>query len=160
MNIALGSDHAGFELKEKVKEKLVQEGHTVDDVGTHVSDPPVATAAIARLVARKVLDNEAERGILICGTGGGISIAANRFPGIRALLCFDRFTAEMARKHNDANILAMGSRTTSLEVALELVDIFLATSFQGGKYAPRLDVLEDVEREVYEILKKKYGCGE
>ncbi len=93
MNIALGSDHAGFELKEKVKEKLVQEGHTVDDVGTHVSDPPVATAAIARLVARKVLDNEAERGILICGTGGGISIAANRFPGIRALLCFDRFTA-------------------------------------------------------------------
>jgi len=160
MNIALGSDHAGFVLKEKVKGKLLLEGHSVDDVGTHVPDPPVATAAIARMVARKILKRETERGILICGTGGGISVAANRFPGIRALLCFDRFTAEMARKHNDANILAMGSRTTSPETALELVDIFLVTAFEGGKYAPRLDILEEVEREVYGILKEKYGCGE
>ncbi|HSV30809.1 MAG TPA: ribose 5-phosphate isomerase B [Atribacteraceae bacterium] len=160
MIIALGSDHAGFELKDTIKRKLETGPHRVIDVGTQASEPPVATAAIARLVAQKVLRGEAERGVLICGTGGGISVAANRYPGIRALLCFNRFTAEMARKHNDANVLALGSRTTEVEVACELVDIFLNTPFGGGKYLPRIKLLEEIEREVYDLLKEKYGCRE
>ena len=93
----------------------------------------------------------------ICGTGGGMSVTANRYPGIRAVLCFNPFTARMARSHNDANILVLGSRTITLPEALELVDIFLSTSFAGGKYAERLKYLEEIEKKVAKILQERFA---
>lgn len=154
MKIGIGSDHAGFAFKEAIKEKLSTEGYEVADVGTQ-DEHPVATAPYAQAVAEGLLNGDFERGILICGTGGGMSVAANRYPGIRAVLCFNPFTAEMARSHNDANVLVMGSRTIILPQALELVDIFLSTPFAGGKYAERLKYLEEIEKKVANILQEK-----
>jgi len=155
LKIGIGSDHAGFAFKKAIKEKLSEEGHEVCDVGTQ-EERPVATAPYAQAVAEGLLNGEFERGILICGTGGGMSVAANRYPGIRAILCFNPFTAEMARSHNDANVLVMGSRTIALSEALELVDIFLSTPFAGGKYAERLKYLDKIERKVGEILQERF----
>ncbi|HOQ67562.1 MAG TPA: ribose 5-phosphate isomerase B [Candidatus Atribacteria bacterium] len=158
LKIGIGSDHAGFAFKEAIKGKLQAEGHEVIDVGTQ-DERPVATAPYAQAVAEGLLDGKFERGILICGTGGGMSVSANRYPGIRAVLCFSPFTAEAARSHNDANILVLGSRTISLVQALELVDIFLSTPFAGGKYAERLKYLEAIERKVGEIVQEQSSGG-
>lgn len=156
MKIAVASDHAGFALKKSIVEKLVRENHEVYDLGTF-SPEPVGVGPFAQAVARSLLEGKAERGILVCGTGGGMTVVSNRYPGIRAILCFNEFTAEYARRHNDANVLVLGARTMADELALRLVDIFLHTPFEGGKYAERLAYLDVVEREVWEILKKRFS---
>ncbi len=156
MKIAIASDHAGFQYKKEIGKKLMHEGHEVIDYGTE-SEDPVGVAPFAQKVARAVCRGECERGILICGTGGGMSICANRYPGVRGVICFNEFTALNARKHNDANILILGSRTIELSQALSLVDIFLHTPFEGGKYAERLQYLEVIEGEVKEILRERFS---
>jgi len=156
MKIAIASDHAGFHFKEAIRKKLASEGYQVLDYGVD-DETPVGVGPFAQQVARAVALQEAERGILICGTGGGMSICANRYPGVRAVLCFSEFTALNARKHNDANILILGARTIELPQALALVDIFLGTPFDGGKYAERLQYIEEIEKEVWTLLQKKFS---
>ena len=132
MKIALGADHAGFELKEKIKAFLTEEGHEVLDLGCF-SKESVDYPIYGVKVARALLKGEAERGVLVCGTGLGMSMVANRFPGIRAALCHEPFTARMSRLHNDANILVLGGRVIGEALALEMVKVFLETPFEGGR---------------------------
>lgn len=138
--IAVGSDHAGVDLKEEIAQTLREWGHDVVDLGTNSAesvDYPDYAAAMAKALEA----GRAQRGVLICGTGIGISIAANRFPHIRAALCHDETTARLAREHNDANVLAMGSRVISREVALSCLRAFLETEFAGGRHQRRVDKL-------------------
>ena len=160
MRIALACDHGGFRLKESVKEFLMSQGLEVLDFGTFSEDsvdyPDFAIKAIKAL-----LRGEVDRAILMCGTGIGMSIVANRFPGIRAALCHDVYTARMSRLHNDANVLVMGGRVLSPEVAQEMVKVWLTEPFEGGRHERRLRKIEDIERmikeEVYEASK---GVGD
>ena len=142
MKIIIGSDHAGFPLKEACRRFLEQEtDHGVKDVG--VFDPSSADyAGIALEVARGVAGGQFHRGILICGTGIGMSIAANRRRGVRAALCHDLYTARLARQHNDANVLAMGGRVIGEGLALEMVELFLTTAFEGGRHQRRVDQID------------------
>lgn len=140
MRISIGSDHGGFELKERVKALLLDLGHQVEDLGCH-SPESVDYPDFADAVCRQVREGECERGILICGTGIGMSIAANRYREIRAALCHDAFTARMSREHNNANVLCIGERVTGQAVALDLVGIWVATDFAGGRHQKRLDKL-------------------
>ncbi len=156
MRIAIGSDHAGFALKEKVAVKLREGHHEVFDLGVYAPEP-TGVGPFARAVVHEVLGGRADRGILICGTGGGMSIMSNRYPGIRAILCFDEFTAEYARRHNDANVLILGARITPEDLALRLVGIFLTTPFEGGKYAERLEYLEVIEKDVWKVLRERFS---
>ena len=145
MRIALGCDHGGFELKEYIKSYLENRGDVeVLDLGTY-STESVDYPEYAARVAHAILKGEADRGILMCGTGIGISISANKFKGIRAALCHDGYTARMSRLHNDANILAMGGRTTGKEVATDMVRIWLETPFEGGRHQRRLDKIRQIE---------------
>ena len=140
--IALGCDHGGYALMQSVKAHLDELGLEYKDFGTYSTDScdyPVYAKAAANAVA----SGECEKGILICGTGIGISIAANKVKGIRAALCSDCFSAEMSRRHNDANMLAMGARVLGEGLALKIVDIFLNTPFDGGRHARRVDMIED-----------------
>ena len=140
--IALGCDHGGYALMQSVKKHLDELGLEYKDFGTYSTDScdyPVYAKAAAGAVA----SGECERGILICGTGIGISIAANKVKGIRAALCSDCFSAEMTRRHNNANMLAMGARVLGEGLALKIVDIFLNTPFDGGRHARRVDMIED-----------------
>ena len=141
MKIALGADHGGFTLKEIIKKHLVEKGIEVIDKGTH-SLESVDYPFYARAVAYSVLEKESDYGIIVCGTGIGISIAANRIKGIRAGLCFNTTMARLTREHNDANILALGARTTGDVVALDIVDEFLRTEFQGGRHLTRIQEIE------------------
>jgi ribose 5-phosphate isomerase B len=141
LKVAIGSDHAGYDAKEEVLKKLSDEGHDVVDFGTY-SHESVDYPDIAHAVAEAVASGECERGILLCGTGIGMSIAANKVRGVRAALCHDDFTAKMAREHNDANILAVGSRTTAMHTIMRMVDIFLSTEFAGGRHADRVSKIE------------------
>ncbi len=144
--IAIGSDHGGFELKQEVMAHLKERGLEYKDYGTYTSDScdyPVYGAAVARAVA----SGECERGIVICGTGIGISISCNKIKGIRAALCGDCFSAEMTRRHNDANILAMGARVIGPGLALKIVDTFLDTPFDGGRHAKRIALISQLEEE-------------
>jgi ribose 5-phosphate isomerase B len=154
--IFIGSDHAGFHLKKMILEKLKEnrENLSVLDIGAY-STQPVPTALIAKKGVFQIQNGIADWGILICGTGGGMCIAANRFPGIRAVLCIDHFTAEYARRHNNANICILGSRIIEPEIALQIVDIFRETSFDGGKYQERLNYLEEVENDLWLTYLKK-----
>lgn len=138
--IALASDHGGFELKNQLVEKLKKDGYDVLDLGTHTTDS-VDYPDIATLMADAIKTGKAERGILLCGTGIGISIAANRFPFIRAALVHDAFGARLCRQHNNANVLVMGGRNTGVEVAFECADIFLNTEFLGGRHERRVEKL-------------------
>lgn len=156
MKVAIASDHAGFRLKEEIKKKLEEQALEVMDYGAK-DESPVGVGPFAQKVARSVSLGEVERGILICGTGGGMSVCANRYPGVRAVLCFSEFTVLNARKHNDANILVLGARTIELHQALTLVNLFFQTPFEGGKYAERLQYLGEIEKEVWEILEKKFS---
>jgi ribose 5-phosphate isomerase B len=144
--IALGADHAGFPLKEIVKAWLVRQGHKVLDLGTHTADsvdyPDYASALTDALLA-----GEAERGILVCGTGIGMAMAANKAPGVRAAPCVDAFTAQMAREHNDANVLTLGARIVGAETAIEIVRVWLETAFAGDRHVRRLDKLAALERK-------------
>lgn len=145
MIIGIGSDHGGFLLKEKIAAHLKKAGHAVHDYGTHSTDScdyPQIALPLAKDVARQKL----ERGILICGTGIGIGIAANKVPGVRAALCHDVFSARASREHNNANVLTMGERIIGEGLALLIVDEWLATDFAGGRHARRVDELTAIER--------------
>ncbi len=141
MRIVIASDHAGVDLKARIVGLIGGAGHNIRDLGpaemTSVDYPDFAHA-----VAEAVATGEAERGILICGTGIGMSLAANRHPHVRAALCHDAFTAEMARRHNDANVLCIGARSTGSGVAEQMVDIFLETAFEGDRHQRRVDLIE------------------
>ena len=141
MKIAIGNDHAGVEFKNKIMKELRSKGYEVVNVGTDTLDS-VDYPDIAKEVSKKVLDEEVNFGILICGTGIGISIAANKIKGVRAALCTDTTTAKLTREHNDANILALGSGIVGRFVALDIVDTFLSTSFEGGRHKTRVDQIE------------------
>lgn len=142
MKIVIGSDHGGFTLKEAIlKHLLKKEEVQVEDLGTHSSES-VDYPVFGKAVAQAVADQKADRGILVCGTGIGISIAANKVRGIRAALVHDEFTAKMSREHNNANVLCLGGRTTDPNLALKLVDIFLETAFEGGRHQKRIDQIE------------------
>lgn len=144
MMIAIGSDHGGFKLKTEVMQHLDECGIAYKDFGTYTTDScdyPIYGEA----VARAVVSGECEKGILICGTGIGISIAANKVKGIRAALCSDCFSAEMTRRHNDANILAMGERVLGAGLALKITDTFLNTPFDGDRHAKRIALISKIE---------------
>lgn len=145
MKIYIGCDHAGYEMKAAVKELLESKGHTVEDMGGDGGrvDYPV----IAKKVGKAVISDEGSRGILICGTGIGMSLAANKIKGIRAALCADHFSAKYTRLHNDANIMCMGARTLGIGVALELTELFVDTPFEGGRHATRVDLIREMEEE-------------
>lgn len=142
--IAIGSDHGGYELKEHVKKHLVENGVEVKDFGTF-SEASVDYPDCAKPVCEAVINGEAERGILLCGTGIGISIAANKYKGIRAALCSDVYSATMAKQHNNANILCLGGRVTGRELAFMIVDTWLKTEFEGGRHADRIKKIHDIE---------------
>lgn len=142
--IAIGSDHGGFALKEAVKKHLEEKGIEIKDFGCY-STESVDYAVHAAKVAHCVADGEAEYGILICSTGIGISIAANKVKGIRAALCCDTHAAEMTRRHNNANILCMGGLVTDEKTGLEIVDTFLSFEFEGGRHQRRIDQITAIE---------------
>ncbi|QJA06479.1 ribose 5-phosphate isomerase B [Thermosulfurimonas marina] len=150
MRIVLASDHAGFELKERIKEYLQEMGHEVLDVGCH-SCESVDYPVFGAKGLEKLLSGQAERGIFICGTGLGMTIMANRFPGIRAALCHDCYTARMCRLHNDANVLTMGGRVIGPALALEIVRIFLETPFEDGRHSRRLQLIEEYARSLQNV---------
>ena len=141
MKMIIGADHAGYPMKEKVKAFLQDRGITVEDVGTH-SDESVDYTDFGKAVASKVSDGSFQRGILICGTGLGMSMVANRFPGVRAALANDLFSAIMSRRHNDSNVLAMGGRLIGDALALQLVEAWLETPFEGGRHQRRLEKMD------------------
>lgn len=150
--VSIGADHAGVELKDQLKEWLTGRGVTVRDVGTHSSDS-VDYPDFAALVASDVVSGAAERGVLVCGTGLGMAIAANKFHGIRAAPIVDEASARLGREHNDANVIALGARITALEEAKELLRIFLETDYQGGRHQRRLDKITALELRNPETLK-------
>lgn len=138
MKLIVGSDEAAYDFKEKIKEYLISEGYEIVDKGTY-DGRPVLYPDIAVKVAQAVADGEADRGILMCGTGIGMSISANKVPGIRAAVCHDCYSAERARKSNNAQIMCMGARVIGLELAKQLADIWLASDFSGGRSQPKID---------------------
>lgn len=146
MKIAIGADHGGFLLKETIKAHLIKNGYEVLDKGTYNSDS-VDYPDFSVKVAESILSGEADRGMLMCGTGLGISIAANKIPGIRAALVSECFSAKMSREHNDANILALGGRVTGPDLALEIVDVWLKAEFQGGRHERRVNKVKDIEKK-------------
>jgi ribose 5-phosphate isomerase B len=146
MKIALGADHAGFELKNTIKQHLLAKGIAVDDHGTNSADS-VDYPDYAHLVAEQVAAQRAEYGILVCGTGIGMAMAAGKVPGIRAAKVNSESEAQLSREHNDANILTLGARVLDPAVAINIVDRWLATPFQGGRHQRRVDKIMSVERE-------------
>ena len=144
MRVAIGSDHAGFDLKQSLIARLQDGGHEVLDLGTDgpqsVDYPDFGVA-----VAREVVSGDADRGVLVCGTGIGIGIAANKVPGARVATCNDLFTARMSRQHNDANVVSLGSRVVGPGVAEEIVGLFLETEFEGGRHARRVGRIHALE---------------
>ena len=144
MKIVVGSDHAAYELKEAIKKKLTGEGHEVIDVGCD-SPESVDYPKYGHAVGRTVASGEAERGIAVCGSGIGISIACNKVPGIRAALCTSVEMAEMCRRHNNANVVCMGARMISQELAFDIIDTWMTTEFEGGKHLRRINEIEDLD---------------
>jgi ribose 5-phosphate isomerase B len=145
MRIAIGADHAGFALKQHLLATLAQLGHDVDDRGTH-SETPIDYPPICAEVARLVAGGRADRGIVIGGSGQGEQITANKVRGIRAALCNDLYTARLSRQHNDANVLAIGGRIVAFGLAAEIVSVWLATGFEGGRHQRRIDQVMEIER--------------
>ena len=145
--IAIGSDHGGFRLKEEVKAYLVKQGYTVQDMGTSTEES-VDYPDFAAAVARAVQQMRVELGILICGTGIGMAITANKFRGIRAAVVHDAYTAAMSRRHNDANVITFGGRVVGAGVAFSIVDAWLGNQFEGGRHSRRLDKIRVFEREI------------
>lgn len=146
MRIAMASDHGGFALKQAVAAYLQERGHQVEDFGCHSTEscdyPDFAGAA-----AKAVASGACERGIVVCSTGIGISIAANKVSGVRCALCGDLFSVEMTRRHNDANMLALGAGVTGPKLAVEILDAFLSFDFEGGRHQRRVDMMMDIEGE-------------
>jgi ribose 5-phosphate isomerase B len=143
MKIAIGSDHAGFQLKERIREFLEQEGHSVTDFGTHSAEP-VDYPLYIRPVAQAVGRGEFERGIVLGGSGNGEAIVANRTPGIRCALCWNEESARLGRQHNNANVISLGQRMMTTETALRIVRIWLDTAFEGGRHQRRIDLIDEV----------------
>ena len=144
--IAIGSDHGGYLLKEEIKKHLKEKGYEFKDFGTDSTascDYPV----YAEKVCRAVQSGECKKGILICGTGIGMSMCANKCKGIRAAVCGDHFSAEFTRKHNNANVLCLGARVIGAGVAMQLVDIFLTTEYEGGRHEKRVEMMMQLENE-------------
>ena len=146
MRLVIGSDHAGFVLKQQVVRHLEEGGHQVEDVGTY-SEQPVDYPPICADVARRVVRGEGDLGMVIGGSGQGEAIAANKVHGARAALCHDEYTARLARKHNDATVLSVGARIVATELALDILDVFLATAFEGGRHVARIEELAAIEVE-------------
>lgn len=146
MKIAIGSDHGGFEIKEEIKSYLRDKGFEFKDFGTDSKDS-CDYPDYAITVSESVADGEYDRGILICGTGIGISISANKVPGIRCALVGDCFSAKATRAHNDSNVLALGGRVLGPGLALEIVEIWLNTEFEGGRHQKRIEKITDIEKK-------------
>ena len=146
MKIAIGSDHAGFEAKNAIADYIKGLGHEVTDFGTYSADS-CDYPEFAYKVAKAVQSGEFERGVLVCGTGIGVSMCANKVKGIRCALCTDDFTAEMTRRHNDSNVLAMGARVTPVEKMKDIVRIYLSTDFEGGRHKRRVDKITAIEND-------------
>ena len=146
MNIALGADHAGFELKQKIKAHLEQQGIKVADEGTN-STESVDYPDFARKVGESVASKQADLGVLVCGSGIGMAIAANKVPGIRAANVSTEYEAEKSREHNDANVVTIGSRILEEQEAFTIVDTFIRTAFAGGRHQRRVDKIAEIERE-------------
>jgi ribose 5-phosphate isomerase B len=146
MKILIGCDHAAFGLKETIKRYLIEKGVAVEDLGAF-GEASVDYPQIGMQVASRVSKGQAERGILLCGTGLGMSMVANRFAHVRAALCNDLFSAGMSRRHNDANILVMGGRVIGDVLALEIVRTWLETPFEGGRHQRRLDLFDTPGQE-------------
>ncbi|MBB74764.1 MAG: ribose 5-phosphate isomerase B [Planctomycetaceae bacterium] len=145
MRIAIGSDHRGWQVKTRLIKVLQDAGHEMVDLGTNSSDS-VDYPDIAAAVSSRVSEGAVERGILICGTGIGMSISANKFPGVRAATCQDAFVAEMSRRHNDVNVLCLGGDLLGERLVDDLVGIWLKTEFEGGRHGRRIDKIEQLER--------------
>ena len=146
MRIAIGCDHRGYSIRGKLVELLHRLGHDVTDLGVH-SEDPVDYPDIAAAVARLVSESAVERGVLICGTGLGMCIAANKFPGVRAAPCHDDLTAEMSRRHNDLNVLCLSADMLGERLIDRMVEIWLNTPFEGGRHARRVQKIALLERE-------------
>lgn len=145
MNISIACDHGAYALKERLKARLLEQGHHVADCGAHSAescDYPDFAAAAARLVA----DGSCARGVVLCTTGIGMSIAANKVKGVRCALCHEPLSAEMTRRHNDANVLAMGAGVTGGNLAERILDVFLSTDFEGGRHQRRIDKMMEAEQ--------------
>lgn len=143
--IAIGCDHAGCELKKAVIDTLAEKGFQFVDLGC--DGTPCDYPVIAEAVCAKVLSGSCEKGILICGTGIGMSIAANKFKGIRAALCSDSFSAKFTRLHNNSNVMCMGARVLGTGLACELAEIFVTTEFEGGRHQRRIDLITEIENK-------------
>jgi ribose 5-phosphate isomerase B len=148
MKFFIATDHAGVLIKDDVKKMLEDMGHEVTDLGCNSTDR-VNYTDYAHKLSNEVLANEGSFGILICGTGIGMSLAANKHKGIRAALCHDYYSAKMSRLHNDSNILAMGGRTTGIEIAKEMVEVWLDTEFEGGRHKKRIDLIHSQAEEFW-----------
>ncbi len=147
MRVAIGSDHRGVAVRAKVIELVAGLGHATEDMGTFETEP-VDYPDVAALVAGRVSKGEADRGILICGTGLGMSIAANKFSGVRAGPCHDRLTAEKSRRHNDLNVLCFSADLLGEQLIQRIVKIWLATPFEGGRHARRVEKIAAVEKAI------------
>lgn len=147
MRIAVGTDHRGYPIRDQIFDLLQRLGHEVEDVGTY-NDEAVDYPDIAARVAEKVSRGEVERGILICGTGLGMSIAANKFSGVRAAPCHDDLTAEMSRRHNDSNVLCLSADLLGERLVERMIELWLSTPFEGGRHARRLEKIAELEREM------------
>lgn len=150
MKIALGADSAGFAMKEKIKAHLTERGFEAIDCGAH-NDASSHYPEFAYKVATCVSEKSADFGILVCGTGIGMSIAANKVTGVRASVCSEHYSAKYTRLHNDANVLCLGARVIGEGLAIELVDIFLNTEAEGGRHAARVDMISEIEAGTYNI---------
>jgi ribose 5-phosphate isomerase B len=144
--IIIGCDHGGFELKNEIIAHLTKKGIEVTDVGTYSTDS-CNYPDYARAVCKRIQSGEFELGILVCGTGIGISMAANKHNGIRAACCSDTFSARMTRMHNDANVLCMGGRVVGPGLACDMVDLFIETKFEGGRHKARVDLITEIEKD-------------
>jgi ribose 5-phosphate isomerase B len=146
MRIAIGSDHAGFELKQHLVQSLKELGHDIDDLGTH-STEPVDYPPICAAVGRRVADGDADRGIVLGGSGQGEQISANKVRGVRAALCNDLYSAKYSRLHNDANVLSMGGRVVGTGLADEVLRVWLTTDFEGGRHVRRIEEIREIEEQ-------------
>ena len=146
MRIAVAFDHRGVKLRDRILETVAALGHELVDLGTDAAEPRIDYPDKARQIGEAILAGEAERGVLVCGTGIGMAITANKVDGVRAALCSDLYTARASREHNDANVLALGGRLMGPEMALDILRMWLATDFAGGRHRRRVDKIADLER--------------
>jgi ribose 5-phosphate isomerase B len=148
-SIAVGADDAAFELKAKIVEHLKSKGIEVEDYGVDKPDPAILYPDVALTVAEAVAAGKHDRGILMCGTGIGVAITANKVPGIRAAVCHDSYSAERSRKSNDCQIMTMGGRVVGEELAKSLVDIWLTSEYQGGRSAPKVERMKEIDKQFH-----------